>query len=165
MNRKYFLELADYNTWTNNIVIEWLDQITDEQWEQNITSSFSSIKQTVTHIVSAEKIWIDYWETVSDPVFLSAGFKGTKNDLIKIWKESSACLKNLIEKYPEEKYQQQVTFKWPGGREGRMEFWQTFSHFINHSTYHRGQLVAMLRQVGFTKLTSTDLATYYRVTS
>ncbi|WP_223233283.1 DinB family protein [Chitinophaga sp. CF418] len=35
---------------------------------------------------------------------------------------------------------------------------------MNHSTYHRGQLVNMLRQVGFTQLSSTDLATYYRVT-
>jgi uncharacterized damage-inducible protein DinB len=34
---------------------------------------------------------------------------------------------------------------------------------INHSTYHRRQLVTLLRQVGFTKLSSTDLFTYSRV--
>ena len=55
------------------------------------------------------------------------------------------------------------TFRYPRGGEGRMEFWQTFSHIINHSTYHRGQLVTILRQAGFTKLSSIDLATYYRM--
>lgn len=162
MNRKYFIDLADYNLWVTNIVIEWLNQITDEQWEQAINSSFGSIAQTTVHVVSAQKIWIDYWKTAPGPIFLSARFKGTKNDLIEVWKKSSADLKHFIETYPEENYLQEVIFKWPKGEEGRMEFWQTFAHFINHATYHRGQLVTILRQAGFTKFSSTDLATYYR---
>jgi uncharacterized damage-inducible protein DinB len=163
MNKKYFTTLADYNIWADNIAIEWLHQINDEQWEQVISSSFSSIKQTAIHIASAEKIWIDFWENVPDPVYLSAEFKGTKNDLIEIWKKSSADLKAFIERYPEENYVQQVSFIKPNGEAGRMEFSQTFPHMINHSTYHRGQLVTLLRQAGFTKLSSTDLFTYYRV--
>lgn len=163
MHRKYFSELADYTVWANNMVIDWLYQINDAQWEQVIVSSFSSIKQTTLHIVSAQKIWIDYWQNIPDPVFLSAEFKGTKNDLIAIWKKTSADVKNCIETYPEENYLQPIRFKWPGGGEGRMEFWQTFSHFINHTTYHRGQLVTLLRHAGFTKFSSTDLAAYYRM--
>jgi uncharacterized damage-inducible protein DinB len=162
MNRQYFSELTDYIIWADNIVIGWLDQISDEQWEQVIPSSFSSIRQTALHIASAERVWIDFWEKVPDPVFLSLSFRGTKNELITSWKASSTGLKIFIESYPEENYLQPVTFKWPRGGEGQMEFWQTFSHFINHATYHRGQLVNMLRQVGFTDLSSTDLATYYR---
>jgi len=162
MNKAYFLVLADYNIWANNIAIEWLDQINDEQWEQATISSFSSVKQTAIHIASAENIWIDFWKNVPDPVFLSAGFKGTKNDLIAIWRRSSAGLKEFVEAYPEENYRQQITFRYPRGGEGRMELWQTFSHIINHSTYHRGQLVTTLRQAGFTKFSSIDLAVYYR---
>ena len=163
MNKQYIIELADFNFWANNIVIEWLNQINNEQWEQPIISSFGSIKQTATHIVSAQKIWNDYWKDVPDPVFLSAEFKGTKNELIEIWKKTSADFRNFIEQYPEENYAQEIRFKWLRGGEGRMEFWQTFSHMINHSTYHRGQLVTLLRQAGFTQPTSTDLATYYRM--
>lgn len=163
MNKKYFIELADYIIWADNIAIEWLNQINDEQWNQAIVSSFGSIKQTAIHIASAEKIWIDFWTNAANPVYLSTEFKGTKNELIEIWKKASAGLKNFIEKYPEENYQQQVTLKKPNGEEARMEFSQTFPHMVNHSTYHRGQLVTMLRQVGFTKLSSTDLFTYYRV--
>jgi uncharacterized damage-inducible protein DinB len=163
MNKKFFLELADYNIWANNNAISWLNQIGDEQWKQVVTSSFSSLQQTVMHVASAEKVWVDFWNRVPDPVFLSTGFKGTKNELIDIWKQSSAGLKNFIEKYPEENLTQPITFKWPGGGEGQMEFSQTFSHIINHSTYHRGQLVTILRQLGFTNLSSTDLATYCRV--
>jgi uncharacterized damage-inducible protein DinB len=36
-----------------------------------------------------------------------------------------------------------------------------FRHFINHSSYHRGQIVTFLRQLG-TPPPSTDLILYYR---
>ena len=163
MNKKYFSELADYNIWANNIAIEWLNQINNEQWKQVIISSFSSIEQTAIHIAGAEKIWIDRWTNVQNPVFLTAEFKGTKNELIEIWGKSSADLKSFIENFPEENYNQKLTFKRLSGEEYQMEFAQTFSHIINHSTFHRGQLVTMLRQAGFTKVSSTDLITYYRV--
>lgn len=161
MNKKYFIELADYNNWADNTAMEWLNQITDEQWNQIITSSFSSVKQTAIHIASAEKIWIDFWKDLPDPVYLSGEFNGTKTDLIEIWKKASTGLKSFVETNPEENYRQQITFRYPRGGHGAMEFWQTFSHIINHSTYHRGQLVTLLRQAGFTKLSSIDLATYY----
>lgn len=163
MNKKYFTALADYIIWADNIAMGWLNQISDEQWNLPAISSFGSIRQTAVHIASAEKIWLDCWENVPDPVYLSATFKGTKDELISIWKKSLAGLKSFIEKYPEENYQQEVVVIKPNGEEGRMEFAQTFPHMVNHSTYHRGQLVTLLRQAGFTQFSSTDLFTYYRM--
>jgi uncharacterized damage-inducible protein DinB len=164
MNKKYFTELAGYNNWADTIAMGWLDQIGDDQWDQLITSSFSSIRQTAVHIASAEKIWIDFWKNVPDPIYLSAEFKGTKDQLIQHWKNASAGIKTFIDEFPEESYLQQVTFRKPNGEKGQMEFSCTFPHMVNHSTYHRGQLVTLLRQVGFTRLSSTDLFTYYRMT-
>jgi len=160
-NKKYFTALAQYNYWADHIAINWLNQINEDQWNQINISSFSSIKETAIHIASAEKVWIDFWTKVSDPVYLSVKFKGSKDDLIEIWKKSSAGLKDFIEKYPEDKYMEQVSFSYPKGGDGQMEFWQTISHIVNHSTYHRGQLVTLLRQADFTRLSSIDLATYY----
>ena len=34
---------------------------------------------------------------------------------------------------------------------------------MNHSTYHRGQLVTLLRGAGFTALSTTDLISFYRL--
>ncbi|SDZ81669.1 DinB family protein [Pedobacter hartonius] len=74
----------------------------NQQWNQVITSSFSSIKQTAIHIASAEKIWLDFWTNKTDPVYLSKEFKGTKEDLTAIWKITSASLKDFIEHYAQE---------------------------------------------------------------
>ena len=44
---------------------------------------------------------------------------------------------------------QAVSFVYPNGKTGQMLYYQTFAHIVNHSTYHRGQLVTLLRQAGF----------------
>ena len=161
MTKTYFSGLAAYNSWANNKVISWLDRIDESQWTKISISSFSSVESTVLHIASAEKVWIDFWNNKNEPVYLSAGFTGSKEELIQIWKNASAGLEQILNQIPEEEYRRLISFKYPRGGEGQMEFWQTFSHIINHSTYHRGQLVSLLRQSDFTELSSIDLATYY----
>ena len=164
MNKDYLQQIANYNYWANSKIIEWLQLINDRQWDQVIVSSFSSISKTAIHIVSAEKYWVDHWTQIPDPKFLSMEFKGTKNELIEIWKRSSADLSNCVERYPVADYSQPVSFKYPkSGGTGKMAFWQTVVHAINHSTYHRGQMVTLLRQAGFINMSSLDMATYFQL--
>jgi len=161
MVKQYFTDLAAYNSWADQKAVDWLSQITDEQWEQVNVSSFSSIRQTAVHIASAEKIWIDFWTGAADPVYLSASFKGTKNELLEIWKAASNGMETYIKSHPEEDLMRPVSFIYPNGNIGQMPYYQTFAHIVNHSTYHRGQLVTLLRQAGCDQFSSTDLATYY----
>lgn len=161
MDKNYFVGLMSYTHWADQKAIHWLEQITDEQWNEIHKSSFSSIRETAVHIASAEKIWIDFWRHSPNPVYLSAEFKGSKDELIKIWKQASEGMKQFVVEFPKEDFSDQVIFRYPRGGEGRMEYWQSFAHIVNHSTYHRGQLVTLLRQSGFVNLSSIDLATYY----
>jgi len=165
MNKAYFTALAAYNSWANAKAISWLQQITDEQWEQINTSSFSSVKQTAVHIASAEKIWIDFWTKAPNPVYLSSYFQGSRQELIDIWEDTSAGVQNFIEDHPEENLHDPVIFVYPNGRTGQMAYWQTFAHIMNHSTYHRGQLVTLLRQAGYSQFSSIDMATYFIMSS
>lgn len=161
MLKPYFNDLAAYNSWADQKAMNWLTQITDEQWEQVNISSFCSIRQTAVHIASAEKIWIDFWTSAPDPVYLSADFTGTKNELLAIWKAASNGLKTYINGHPKEEFMRPVSFIYPNGNTGQMPYYQTFAHIVNHSTYHRGQLVTLLRQAGYNQFSSIDLATFY----
>ena len=155
------MELAEFNNWADDRVINWLNQITDEQWNKIAISSFGSIRDTAIHIISAKKIWLDFWTNTQNPVYLSLEFKGTRLELINIWETVSAKLKSFIENYPIAYYKKEINVKKPNGEMSTMEFRKTFPHMINHSTYHRGQLVTLLRQAGFSNLSNTDLFTYY----
>jgi uncharacterized damage-inducible protein DinB len=43
----------------------------------------------------------------------------------------------------------------------RSSYWQMIQHVVDHSSYHRGQIVTMLRQFGVTP-PSTGLIRFYR---
>lgn len=161
MTKDFFKEAAEYNLWANTIVCSWLEQISDEQWNREIISSFNSIQETVLHIISAEKAWLQRFK--KEPVeWLQSTYKGSKEDHIKLWKETSAELKNFIDAFDEKEFDTNLDFKRLNGEAYSMPYYQLFAHVVNHATYHRGQLVTMLRQAGFANISSTDLLGVYR---
>lgn len=161
MTKNYFIQLADYNIWANTIFMGWLRQINDEQWNQFAESSFKSIAETVVHTISAEKIWFERLTEVQNPVFLLSVFKGTKEEALEIWEKTSQNLKSFIETLDETQMQKVLRFVRPDNKTYELEYYQVFAHVFNHSTYHRGQLVTLLRQAGFTGIHSTDVSTYF----
>jgi uncharacterized damage-inducible protein DinB len=161
MTKNYFIQLADYNTWANDIVHSWLDKITDEQWEQVIVSSFPDLSATALHTAAAETIWLDRLNKEAEPRWLTNTIKGGKKEVQDAWKQSSAGLRSFIENFDETKMQDSVSFKRPDGNTYELQHYQVFAHVFNHSTYHRGQIVTMLRQAGFTDVRSIDMSTYF----
>ncbi|HSZ86648.1 MAG TPA: DinB family protein [Puia sp.] len=163
MTKQYFIELSEYNIWANNIVCSWLEKITDEQWNQTAVSSFNSIQETVLHMIGAENVWTERMNGVAAPVWLPSVFKGTKDEHIILMKKTSEAVKNFVLAFDENKLQTKLFFKRLNSEETLMPFYQILSHMFNHASYHRGQLVTMLRQVGFTNVGSTDLSVFYKL--
>lgn len=161
MDKPYFKEIAKSNLWANELVIGWLGNISDEQWEYEVISSFNSIRETVLHVVSAEHAWHQRLLNAQNIAWLLSEFKGSKEDAIILWKTQSENLYHFVENFDGD-LNQKLTFKRLNGDEYSMPIYQVLAHIFNHSTYHRGQLVTMLRQVGFTQVGSTDLLTYFR---
>lgn len=161
MTKDYFKEAAEYNLWANTIVCGWLEQISDEQWTKEIISSFNSIQETVLHVISAERAWLQRFK--QEPVeWLQSTFKGTKDEHIQLWKATSTELKSFIDAFDENALNTNLDFKRLNGEAYSMPYYQLFAHVVNHATYHRGQLVTMLRQAGFNGVGSTDLLGVYR---
>lgn len=163
MNKAYFLELAKYNIWANNKMITWLNDINDVQYKQSIESSFGSIVGLVLHVTSAEKIWLERLHEDPVPVWLASEFKGDKETLINIWQRASDDIKKYIENFDEKNLENKLKFKRLNGEENELAFYQIFSHVLNHSTFHRGQFVTLLRQAGFSNISGTDLLDFYKL--
>ena len=160
MNKNYFLELAQYNVWANQKMTDWLSQLSEDQWSQKLIGSFESIEATAIHTAGAEKIWFERLNYQTTP-FLTRTSKGDKNALVDIWKNASENLKNYVAETTEENLMKTFAYKSLKGEDFSRVKYQAIAHVFNHSTYHRGQLVNYLRQVGFIDIETTDLIYFY----
>ncbi len=162
MDKSYFLEIAHYNIWANHIVHNWLHEISDEQWSQKIVSSFDSIGATALHLAGAERIWLDRLRAVEKPVWLPNKMQPVRTETLGEWSRASEGLIDFISNVDPSTLEEILSFKRINGDPVQMKIYHVFAHVFNHSTYHRGQLLMMLRQVGYEKVSGTDMLVYFR---
>lgn len=155
-------QYAAYNTWAHQKLLDIINTLSPEQQEAELKSSFSSLYLTVLHMWDAETAW---WQRVKLQERLnmpSDTFKGSFRELSngllnqsRQWEEWVTSASDLaIEHVFQYQNSKRELFKQP--------VFQVLLHVFNHGTYHRGQLVTMLRQLGIEKLPSTDFTTYFR---
>ncbi len=155
-------QYATYNAWANQRLNELIITLPEEQLQKNIASSFTSIHKTLLHIWDAESIW---WQRMklSEQVIWPGTIreystKEVANELFQqdrqwaewVSKATEAAL-NHVFAYQNSKREQ---FKQP--------IFQMLLHVFNHGTYHRGQLVTMLRQLDVAKIPATDFIVWSR---
>lgn len=155
-------QLAAYNIWANQRILEIILNLPEEKQQQELPSSFKSLYHTVLHIWNAENVWwqrMKLQERITKPF---DSFKGTMDELAnellqqnRQWQEwvnnaTDAALDHVFQYQTFEKEQ----FKQP--------IFQMLLHVFNHGTYHRGQLINMLRQLGVQKLPDTDFIIWSR---
>lgn len=161
--KERILHLLRYNEWANGQFISVLAALSDEEVNREIVSSFPSIRKTVIHMWSAEDIWLQRLQRVDKPVWNGLLFEGAFTQAMNNWKVASAALRDFVQALPDDSALLEsihvVNIK---GEHHDDVIADVLEHVVNHSTFHRGQLVTMIRQVGITTLPSTDLISYTR---
>lgn len=151
--------LYAYNSWANHRVLEACAPLSAAQFTQNLHSSFPSVRDTLAHIMLAEWLWLERWLGRS-PAFPASDFA----DLPAIrnrWQKIETDLQAFVRKLSEADLERVVEYRNTKGDAFANPMWQMLGHLVNHGTYHRGQVVTMLRQLGATPR-ATDLIAFYR---
>lgn len=160
--KEIYTSYARYNLWANRRMIEAYRKLPEDLVEKQIVSSFPSARLTFLHIWDAEFLWLNRLQGISPGTFPSKEFKGNIGDVYEQLESSSTAFLDFVENQPEEFFGQMLHFKTISFGEQKQLAWQMIHHCLNHSTYHRGQLVTLGRQLGLEKLPPTDLIYYLR---
>ena len=153
--------LFEYNAWANRRILDACDALSEDQFTRDLRSSFPSVGETLAHIAAAQWIWIERWHGRSptappdwyksaDRAALRERFNALDRDLIEFASHlGPADLERVTE------------YRNMSGQSSAQPLWQPLQHLANHSTYHRGQITTMLRQLGAAP-PHTDLIVFYR---
>jgi uncharacterized damage-inducible protein DinB len=154
-------ELFAYNAWANRKFFPVLAAVPGEAYLRDLKSSHGGIHGTLCHIVWADELWLNRWLGKPNPAVPQGRDLATLAAAVERWErvegERTAFLGGLTERHLGET----LTVKPSTGGQYVHTFRQMFRHAVDHSSYHRGQIVTMLRQLGVTP-PSTGLISFYR---
>lgn len=153
--------LFSYTEWANARILECVRGLTGEQFTQQVPSSFPTVRDTLAHIVMAEWIWLRRWKgenpTTRPDWTREPSLETIETNLRAIEEERAALFATLTD----DDLQRELAYRTMNGDPYTNRLGDLLTHVANHSTYHRGQLTTMLRQVGAAP-PSTDLIVFLR---
>lgn len=155
-------ELVDYNYWARDRIFEAVSALTSEQYSRAMGNSFSSVRETLVHVYSAEWIWLSRWQGVSPAAGLSPDQWPDVPSLAASWAEVEVKIRGVVEGVTEAGIARVIEYKLLSGQPGKSPFGSMVQHVVNHGTYHRGQITTMLRQMGAAPPKSTDFIAFVR---
>jgi uncharacterized damage-inducible protein DinB len=162
MNVEDFRTLYDFNSWANHRTLDACAALTPEQFTRDLGSSFGSVRDTLVHICGAEWIWLERWHgRAPTGIPTPAGFPDFES-VRRRWAEVECNLLDYVASLTQEDVQRVIQFKTLNGTPYAQQLGQCLQHVANHSTYHRGQITTLLRQLG-AKPVATDLIGFYRM--
>ena len=154
-------DLFAFNAWANHRVLAAAEALTTEQYTKPLGSSFGSVRDTLAHICGVEWVWLERMEGRSPSAIPQATEYPNLVALRARWAETEKHWLEYVSRLDQAELDEEVDYKTLSFGASRDLRWQMMQHVVNHGTYHRGQVITMLRQLG-AKGASTDLIAFYR---
>ena len=95
-------------------------------------------------------------------VIRSENFKGTNRDVVNGLMSQNKLWEIWVGNVNDHMLEHVFEYRNNKREQVKMPIWQMVLHVFNHGTYHRGQLVNMLRQLGVEKIPQTDFSVWVR---
>ncbi|MEP7164953.1 MAG: DinB family protein [Ferruginibacter sp.] len=160
--KKLLLQYAAYNMWANQRMIDSVSNLTDDQINREINSSYKSIYATLLHLLDAESIWwqrVKLQEQIDVP---SSGFNGSILELGNNLMKQSKQWKEWVDLATEAALEHEFIYRNSKKEQFKQPVNEVLIHLFNHQSYHRGQLITMFRQVGVEAVPNTDFTSFSR---
>ena len=160
MNKNQIIDLYSYDDWANQKLLNAVNNLENEEFIRDLSSSFKSIRDTMVHILGAEELWLSRWMREQGRTLLNSDDFPTCSSLADRWDDYRDEINSFILSLTEENLSHEISYKNLKEIPYSLELWKQMLHVTNHSSFHRGQVVTMLRQLK-KQPPSLDLISYY----
>ena len=160
--KELLVQLASYNAWANKMLTDVVLSLSEEQQYQQLESSFPTLYATIMHMWIAESAW---WQRVKlhEKINIPAEDANPSiTDAVKGLMQQSSAWDDWTSQASEMMLQHVYAYQNSKRDQFKQPVYETLQHDFNHSTYHRGQLITMMRTLGIKTLPQTDFSFYCR---
>src|SRR5579864_9077904 len=154
--------LARYSAWANSLLYTSLGELPETELTSPRPIVFGNLVRTLNHVHTIDLVWQAHLEDRRH------GFTTRTPDVALSFSDlriAQATLDTWYIRYAEEMSdrvaEEIVDFTFIGGGEGSMTRGDILLHVVNHTTYHRGHIAAMMYQIP-ARPPTTDLPVFLR---
>ena len=155
-------QLAAYNIWANQKLLDVILALPEEKQNQELASSFKSLYLTLLHMFHAESVWWQRMKLLERINLPMETFKGSMQELADELLQQNSQWQQWVNSATEPMLEHVFQYYTAKKEMYKQPVCQMILHVFNHGTYHRGQLVNMLRQLGIEKIPQTDFIVWSR---
>lgn len=159
--KSWLVSYARYNEWANRRLTDCLMSGV-VQVDQPVVSSFPGIMPTLMHMWDAEHIW---WQRVKMKDQIDRPSESFSGDLQKLTQHlllQSAEWANWVSAATEAALAHEFIYRNNKREQFKQPVADVLIHLFNHQSYHRGQIVTMLRQLGAMQIPALDYIVFTR---
>jgi uncharacterized damage-inducible protein DinB len=145
-----------YTLWADRVCLKAAEAVSPGDLVRETGTSFGSLLGTLGHVLASQRVWLARFE--GKPLDNERRFSDFPDwpSLSAAWAETSAELGFFLAALNAEQVSADLTWRGGDGTLRTRPLWEPVLHLVNHTTYHRGQVVSLLRQMGY-PVPSTDL--------
>jgi uncharacterized damage-inducible protein DinB len=148
VNTKDIATLYNYNRWANRRTLGSVRPLDHDEFTRNLGTSHGSVRGTLVHTMWAEWIWLQRWHGESPKRVFDEGEFANLAAVAAYWQGLEDERKGFIAGLTDEHFEQSITYENIKSERCTYTLGHMLQHVVNHSTYHRGQIVTLLRQLG-----------------
>ena len=147
-----------FHQWATVRALEVCEVLSPEEFTKDLGNSFPSIRDTLVHCLFADGIWFHRIQQLPFTRPNPEDFSSV-HDLKAVWETISERWLDLIR---QSGLEQKVAYTALDGQNFENSFEEITRHVVNHGTYHRGQIMMMLRLLGH-QAVATDWIAFSRL--
>ncbi len=160
--KSLLLNYLQYNHWANEKMCNYLSGVEEAEIVENKKAEYETIKKVILHIADAEQTWLARLNQNNIPHMHNLDAARSFSDICNTIKNNSADFIDFISGKDDQFFLSETEYINLKGKTFSQNNAEIILHCMNHSTFHRGQVMCMLRHVGYTDQSASDFIMFLR---
>ncbi|ANU11714.1 hypothetical protein A1A1_10641 [Planococcus antarcticus DSM 14505] len=140
-------KMFSYHKWATLACLEHVQTFGKELYQKEGINSFASIQATLEHVIGVEKLWLLRMSGISKPAFEHFDVE-TIDKAIEAFMLLYAEMELFFASLSQHQWQETLDYQNMLGDDFSTTREEMLFTFVNHASYHRGQITSFLRQFG-----------------
>jgi uncharacterized damage-inducible protein DinB len=137
-----------YTEWANERILDAASRLTSDQLLGSDLDGIWSIRDTLAHIMVSQWAWIERWSGRTPATYPEESDFPDVAAIRTFWDGVHAAMRDLLDRLDDGQLAAPFTYTNFRGETWTYPLWEQLLQVANHSTYHRGEVAALLTRFG-----------------